>query len=307
MGWSKLDSGILDSSIWAEPYPTRLVWVAMLARKNSEGYVAASVSGVQRFANVTREETEAALLCLESPDPDSRSQVHEGRRIMKVDGGWVVINHQQYREFSYSDSPEAIKKRKQRQSGTSGDMSPLCPQEEGRVPFVPGHSVSVSVSSSLNSSLNPKKEGEGGDVHKGKSVGLVCVRLGKKVACMVLGDYVHLTGEEYAGMTRDWGMKFTDAAIQQYDARIPNSPAARKHTDHNRAIRDYVNRGYICAGMRPERLTPLKAAKPEDSIPQTPEEIAEVRRMAQITIAKLADKGPFPTTRQERGKPCQKK
>jgi hypothetical protein len=307
MGWSKLDSGILDSSIWAEPYPTRLVWVAMLARKNSEGYVAASVSGVQRFANVTREETEAALLCLESPDPDSRSQVHEGKRIQKVDGGWVVLNHQQYREFSYSDSPEAIKKRKQRQSGTSGDMSPLCPQEEGRVPFVPGHSVSVSVSSSLNSSLNPKKEGEGGEVHKGKLEDRVCVRLGKKVACIVLGDYVHLTRPEYSGMVQEWGVKFTRSAIEQYDARIPNSPAARKHTDHNRAIRDYVNRGYICAGMRPERPVVTKTKEPDDLPPQTPAEAAEIRDMAQRTIKALAQKGPFQTTRQEQGKPCQKK
>jgi len=156
MGFTKLDSGIIDSSIWSAPLATRVVWITFLAKADSKGMVSASCSGMQRASNVGQEEFELALKSLESPDPDSRSPENEGRRIGKVEGGWLVFNYPKYRAFSYSGSKEAEKKRKQRQKrrGQKGT-------KKGHVPFVPGHSASASASSlsSLNKDIEEIKRG----------------------------------------------------------------------------------------------------------------------------------------------------
>jgi hypothetical protein len=96
--WSPLFGNILTSTIWQEPDATRLVWVAMLAMKDANGKVSASVPGLAHVARVSIEDTRKALKTLESPDPESRTKEHEGRRIEKVDGGWIILNHFKHRE-----------------------------------------------------------------------------------------------------------------------------------------------------------------------------------------------------------------
>lgn len=95
----KLYGSILDSSVWATSKDTRLVWITMMAMANRHGIVEASVGGLARRAGVTREECEAALEVLSSPDEDDKSGVDEGRRIRKVERGWHLTNHATYREL----------------------------------------------------------------------------------------------------------------------------------------------------------------------------------------------------------------
>jgi hypothetical protein len=33
------------------------------------------------------------------PDPHSRTPEHEGRRVAKVEGGWLILNHKKYRDM----------------------------------------------------------------------------------------------------------------------------------------------------------------------------------------------------------------
>lgn len=91
--WTPLFSGIVAASIWSEPYHVRLVWITVLAIKDRKGFVGVSVPGLARMANVTRDECEDALKRFESPDPDSKCQDNEGRRIKRVEGGWLVLGH----------------------------------------------------------------------------------------------------------------------------------------------------------------------------------------------------------------------
>jgi hypothetical protein len=97
-GWTKLFSSILTSSIWSEDDKTRILWVTILACTDKDGFCQAAVPGLAAMARLTVEDTAAALAKLEGPDPYSRTQDHEGRRIEKVDGGWVVLNHGKYRD-----------------------------------------------------------------------------------------------------------------------------------------------------------------------------------------------------------------
>jgi len=98
VGYTKLFNEILYSTIWQESDHTRLVWITMLALKDERHQVMASVPGLAKAANVTREQCEEALQKFLSPDPDSRSQDFEGRRIEKVDGGWWILSGEKFQK-----------------------------------------------------------------------------------------------------------------------------------------------------------------------------------------------------------------
>lgn len=97
-GFSLLWSKILDSSLWINgSKETRLLWVAMLAMKDSDGIIQASVVGLADRAKLTPDECRVALKVLQSPDKDDTSGVENGRRIKEVLGGWQIVNHELYR------------------------------------------------------------------------------------------------------------------------------------------------------------------------------------------------------------------
>lgn len=86
------------SSIWSASKETKLLWITMLAIKDKDGFVRAVPSALARTAGLTIEEAKQSLLELESPDPESSSKEHEGRRIKTVEGGWQILNHAKYQK-----------------------------------------------------------------------------------------------------------------------------------------------------------------------------------------------------------------
>jgi hypothetical protein len=70
--YNKLFSKILDSSIWLEPDPVRLVWITLLAAMDQDGY--AHFSALQNLADrakVSLQDTHLAVEKFMSPDPES--------------------------------------------------------------------------------------------------------------------------------------------------------------------------------------------------------------------------------------------
>jgi hypothetical protein len=105
--YAKLFASILDSSLWSEnPYICKL-FVTMLAMADVKGYIFASRPGLAHRARMPREETDAALERLLSPDPDSsdklRNPENEGRRVEEIDGGWRLLNFTYYRDLKDAD------------------------------------------------------------------------------------------------------------------------------------------------------------------------------------------------------------
>lgn len=97
-GFTLLWSKILESSLWVlESKETRLVWVTLLAMRDSEGIIQASAVGLADRAKVSLDECKTALGILTSPDPNDSSKVEEGRRLREVPGGWQIVNHELYR------------------------------------------------------------------------------------------------------------------------------------------------------------------------------------------------------------------
>jgi len=128
VGYTKLFSEILDSTVWEEAHPTRIVWITMLAMRDQYHKVSASVPGLARRAIVTLEECEAALDTLSSPDPHSRTTDFEGRRIEKIDGGWLILNAEKYRKRMNEDERREakrlwIREKRAKEKGASVDAN----------------------------------------------------------------------------------------------------------------------------------------------------------------------------------------
>ncbi len=123
MPFVKLDVRILDSTLWTDTDASRLFVTALLMAvpitidKPSEavaldscnftgykvpqgnyGMIHAPSVGIINRAGMEREVGMAALLRLTQPEHESRSQEFEGRRLIRVDGGFLVLNYAKYRD-----------------------------------------------------------------------------------------------------------------------------------------------------------------------------------------------------------------
>lgn len=97
--YNKLFTKILDSSIWLEPLATRIVWITLIATMDEDGYCHFSaIENLARRAGVDIEECNAAVTILLSPDANSGDPEHEGRRIERVPGGFMVLNSEKHRD-----------------------------------------------------------------------------------------------------------------------------------------------------------------------------------------------------------------
>jgi hypothetical protein len=114
-GFTKLFNTIITSTIWQEDDKTRIVWITMLAIADAYGVVSASVPGLASVAKVPVSATRKAIQILLRPDPDSRTKDHEGRRIEEIDGGWVILNYQKYRDTLSVEERREYKARWMRQ------------------------------------------------------------------------------------------------------------------------------------------------------------------------------------------------
>lgn len=98
---------LLRSSVWAQPYATRIVWITLLGQMDDAGFVPLKTIGaVAKRAQVSRAEAQAALAWLQSPDPDNQAQAHAGRRVEPCAGGWQVLEIDSCRQ-TFDDLCEA--------------------------------------------------------------------------------------------------------------------------------------------------------------------------------------------------------
>ena len=117
-GFAKLyGDRLAQSSLLDRDVATRWIFVFMLSQADADGrYRCASVAGLARVAAVTLEQAEKAVRDLEGPDADSTTKDHEGRRILRIPGGWQITAYQAYREYrTRKQVQEAAKKKRQRE------------------------------------------------------------------------------------------------------------------------------------------------------------------------------------------------
>lgn len=143
MSFVKLDTGILDSTLWLDRDERDVFVTALLMAEPMEverpleqleadslektgfvvpigwyGFIRAAGPGIVRRALVAAEDGIAALRRLGSPDPESRTPDHEGRRLVRVDGGYLVLNFMRYRDRD-NTAAERAKRYRERQKELS--------------------------------------------------------------------------------------------------------------------------------------------------------------------------------------------
>ena len=127
MPFVKLDCGMLNSSLWPDSEARTVFITALLMASPVEikepldqinvrslkptgfqvppgwyGMVDAAGVGIVRRAGLEQEEGLAALERLSAPDPDSRSERFDGRRVARVNGGYLVLNYDIYRQKDHT-------------------------------------------------------------------------------------------------------------------------------------------------------------------------------------------------------------
>jgi len=111
MHYVKVTGAFLDSTIWSEPMPTKVTWMAMMLLADWDGNVRMPIPGLAKRAGVSLKECEEALEVFLSPDPYSTTPDKEGRRIEKIEGGWHLINHAKYKEMCSTEKRRAYKRK----------------------------------------------------------------------------------------------------------------------------------------------------------------------------------------------------
>jgi cell division protein YceG involved in septum cleavage len=109
----------------------------MLAKKDWDHIVRANAFAIGRWALKSEVEVLEALKVLSSPDKRRiEPQPHEGRRIEKVEDGWLILNGEYYRNMtkaahraSYQAKWQAEKRAKERLLQKVGKGTPLSGEE----------------------------------------------------------------------------------------------------------------------------------------------------------------------------------
>lgn len=138
MPFVKLDCCILDSTLWLQRAERELFITALLMAVPYElktpinqlkvdaieetgftvprgwyGMVESSGPGIVHRAGMEKEVGMKALASLGDPEADSRTPDFEGRRMVRVDGGYIILNYTKYREKDHT-SAERSKRYRER-------------------------------------------------------------------------------------------------------------------------------------------------------------------------------------------------
>lgn len=145
MPFVKLDTNILNSTLWFERVCREIFITALLMAEPREfteelaqievgslsetgwkvppgwyGFVPAAGIGIIRRAMM--DDDVAGLKALEqlgSPEDASRTKEFEGRRLVRVDGGYIVLNYFKYRDRDYTAAARSKKYRDRKRHGVT--------------------------------------------------------------------------------------------------------------------------------------------------------------------------------------------
>ena len=145
MPFVKLDCGILDSTLWLDRDSRECFLTALLMAQPCEfsqpveqlevraltptgyqapagwyGFVPAAGVAIIRRAGISEQERGlVALERLSSPEAESRSPEFDGRRMIRVDGGYLILNFMKYRDRDYTGAERAKRYRDRKKAAPS--------------------------------------------------------------------------------------------------------------------------------------------------------------------------------------------
>lgn len=142
MAYVKLDTCILESSLWEESDIRTIFITALLMARRFDvnepteqlqvnglkptgfivppgryGIVRTAGSGIIRRALMEKTAGMKALKTLGLPDPESRSKEYGGRRLVRIDGGFLVLNYYKYYVKDHTTTERSRRYRERKKLG----------------------------------------------------------------------------------------------------------------------------------------------------------------------------------------------
>lgn len=148
-GYTVVFDSVYDGTLCGK-WPALPVWLSILPMADKDGKIDKTYTAISKVTGWPIEILKQGIAELMEPDPESRSEEHEGRRLIPLDPdrswGWQVVNHAQYRE----KARKKMRQIEETQSGRDAERKRLsrCPVESGDVQSPPGASGQVRLSDS---------------------------------------------------------------------------------------------------------------------------------------------------------------
>lgn len=200
MPFVKLDCRLLESSLWedipgsrvfltcammATPFVTELPMQAYEVQTLTPmgwevppdfyGLVNAALSGIARKAMLSKEDVTQALVRLCAPDPESSSPAFEGRRLARVDGGYLVLNYGKYREFDLTGAERVRRWRRKKTATVTRNVTPVTPLPSASasvpIPVLPvqkGMLIPISLVPQSGTTVESEVKKEHGEKHNAR-------------------------------------------------------------------------------------------------------------------------------------------
>lgn len=118
--YGKIFDSMYDGTISAN-WKALVTFQQMIVLCDADGTIDMTPPALSRRTGIPLEIIEEGIAYLEQPDPYSRSDAEEGRRIIRLDEhrpwGWSIVNHEYYKTLQDSDTvreQNKIRKRRQR-------------------------------------------------------------------------------------------------------------------------------------------------------------------------------------------------
>lgn len=200
-GYTKLFSEIVTSTIWQESNDCRVLWITMLALKDETQVCRATVPALAKLCNISNQECEKFLEKFQAPDKYSRSQDFEGRRIEQVDGGWLILNGQKYRDMLRGQERRDYIRQKvaEHRARTASSKQPVnkCKQGNQCKPIAEAEAETETKREGSGGSLSPSVEAERPSL---KEWSEYCQRIG-------LADMAYAKDKFLAAEADNWSRK----------------------------------------------------------------------------------------------------
>lgn len=118
MGYTPVFDSVFHGTLCGR-WPTLPVWLTILPMADRHGHIDMTFQAMAALTGWPIELLRKAVAELMEPDPESRSEAEEGRRLVLIDPenrqwGWRVVNHEKYRE-------KARKAQRQAEATASGE------------------------------------------------------------------------------------------------------------------------------------------------------------------------------------------
>lgn len=151
-------------------WPDLPVWLTLLPLMDSRGEIDMTHEAIAALTGWPIELLRQAIAALEQPDPRSRSQAEEGRRLVRLeagrDWGWRVVNHAMYR----AKASDLNQSRRQIEDGRNAEKTRRyrerqrhAPADTGKTPADTGKDTGTTdyrLQTSDKNSLPSKTRGE---------------------------------------------------------------------------------------------------------------------------------------------------